>query len=46
MEHTPKNILIRAVKTDGKKENASVISACEEALHVEPMIGKLLNQKG
>lgn len=44
MEHTPKNILIRAVKTDGKKENASVISACEEALHVEPMIGKLLNQ--
>ena len=46
MEHTPKNILIRAVKTGRKKENESVISACEKALHVEPMLGKLLNQKG
>lgn len=42
MEHTPKNILIRAVKTGKKAENQHIIKACEEFLHVEPTIGKLL----
>ena len=42
MEHTPKNILIRAVKTGKRKGNEEVITACEEALHVEPTLGKLL----
>lgn len=45
MEHTPKNILIRAVYTGKPADNAGEIRACEEMLHIEPMIGKLLNQK-
>ena len=36
MEHTPKNILIRAVKTGKKAENQHIIKACEEFLHVKP----------
>ncbi len=42
MEHTPKNILIRAVKTGKLGKNAEEIKACEKALGVSPMIGKLL----
>ena len=45
MEHTPKNILIRAVKTGktGKKaKNQEAIRKCEEQLHVSPMLGRLL----
>ena len=42
MEHTPKNILIRAVKTGKKVENQRIIDACEDFLHVKPTIGKLL----
>ena len=42
MEHTPKNILIRAVKNGKPGKNAAEIAACEKALHVEPMLGKLL----
>lgn len=42
MEHTLKNILIRAVKTGKKAENQHIIKACEEFLHVKPTIGKLL----
>lgn len=42
MEHTPKNILIRAVKTGRKGNNSNEISACEQALHISPMLGKLL----
>lgn len=42
MEHTPKNILIRAVKTGKKGENTEAIQKCEEYLHVEPMLGRLL----
>lgn len=45
MEHTPKNILIRAVYTGKAADNAEEIKACEEMLHISPMIGKLLNQK-
>ncbi len=46
MEHTPKNILIRAVKTGRKSRNGEIIKACQEALHVSPTIGRLLEQKG
>lgn len=42
MEHTPKNILIRAVKTGKKAENRHIIKECEDFLHVQPTIGKLL----
>lgn len=43
MEHTPKNILIRAVYTGKPAKNEAQIRAIEEMLHVDPMIGKLLN---
>ena len=43
MEHTPKNILIRAVKTGKKRNNGQEIKACEEFLHVSPTLGKLLD---
>lgn len=46
MEHTPKNILIRAVKTGKKKENEDEIKNCEKQLHVSPMLGRLLEDKG
>jgi len=45
MEHTPKNILIRAVKTGKCADNDEVIKRCEEFLHVSPMLGRLLNKK-
>ena len=46
MEHTPKNILIRAVKTGKKKENMGKIKKCEEFLHIRPLLGKLLEERG
>ena len=46
MEHTPKNILIRAVKTGRKKDNGEKIKACEEFFHVAPTLGKLLEERG
>lgn len=46
MEHTPKNILIRAVKMGKKKENKAEIKNCEKQLHVSPMLGRLLEDKG
>lgn len=46
MEHTPKNILIRAIKTGKKKENKERIKACEEFFHVTPTLGKLLEERG
>ena len=45
MEHTPKNILIRAVKTGRKGSNEKKLQACEEALHVRPTFGRLLDTK-
>ena len=45
MEHTPKNILISAVKGK-KKENKEKICGCEEFLHVTPTLGKLLEERG
>lgn len=46
MEHTPKNILIRAIKTGKKKENQNQIKQCEEFLRVRPMLGRLLEERG
>lgn len=46
MEHTPKNILIRAVKTGKKKQNQEKITKIEEFLQVEPTLGKLLKERG
>ncbi len=45
MEHTPKNILIRAVKRGKPKENYEAIRMCEETLHIAPTLGRLLNGK-
>lgn len=46
MEHTPKNILIRAVKTGKAKDNGETLKACEELLHVNPTLKRLLEEKG
>lgn len=46
MEHTPKNILIRAVKTGKPKNNGESIRACEEFFHITPTLGKLLKERG
>ena len=46
MEHTPKNILIRAVKNGKKKSNEDSMKTLEEFFHVEPMLGKLLKERG
>lgn len=46
MEHTPKNILIRAVKTGKKNNNQESVRACEEFFHVTPTLGKLLKERG
>lgn len=46
MEHTPKNILIRAVKTGKKKQNQDKIKNIEEFLQVEPTLGRLLKERG
>lgn len=45
MEHTPKNILIRAVKTGKKKDNLGKIKRCEEFLNINPMLGRLLEER-
>ncbi len=42
MEHTPKNILIRAVRTGRAHENREEIKQLEDFLHVTPTLGKLL----
>lgn len=41
MEHTPKNILIRAVKT-GDKRKSKQLQACMDFLGVDPLLGRLL----
>lgn len=48
MEHTPKNILLRAVKSKEKHIRKEIqckeqIQACEEFLHASPTLGRLLN---
>lgn len=44
MEHTPKNILIRAVKTGKRKNNGEKLEACEQFLHIAPTLKKLLEE--
>jgi len=46
MEHTPKNILIRAVKTGKKKDSIKGIKECEKFLNVTPTLGRLLEERG
>ena len=46
MEHTPKNIMIRSVKT-GKKEDKDLLKDLEkiiEEYNIEPMLYKLIIQ--
>lgn len=45
MEHTPKNILIRTIYTGNKGKNTEAIRTCEEMLHIDPMLGRLLDQQ-
>lgn len=46
MEHTPKNLLIRAVKKNGMRPKKSAdIGTVEELLHVAPTLEKLLNNE-
>ena len=46
IEHTPKNLLIRAVKKGSMRPKHSTdISTVEELLHVAPTLDKLLNNK-
>lgn len=45
MEHTPKNILIRAVKRDGpQRESAAAYETCTSALHVSSTLERLLTE--
>ena len=46
MEHTPKNILIRAVKSGKKKENSKATKACEDFFSITPTLGRLLEERG
>lgn len=47
MEHTPKNILIRAIKKDGfRKKNYEDIRTLTQEVHGELTLEKLLNSKG
>lgn len=46
MEHTPKNILIRAVKRPGDIDrDTEAYEKCTEALHVQPTLERLLSVK-
>ncbi len=45
MEHTPKNLLIRAVKQGKKKENREAIEAILKEIHAEPTLYRLLTEK-
>ena len=46
MEHTPKNLLIRAVKKNGMRPKKSAdIGTVEELFHVAPTLEKLLNNE-
>ena len=45
MEHTPKNILIRAVKQGGKKDNQREIKEIMESLHCDLTLPRLFEEK-
>lgn len=42
MEHTPKNILLRGIKTGKKANNLDKIKACRELLNIDPALGRML----
>lgn len=46
MEHTPKNLLIRAVYTGRKKENGQQLRACLDQFGLHPMLENLLFEGG
>lgn len=46
MEHTPKNLLIRAVYTGKKKENQEQLCRCMDAFGLKPTLEKLLEEGG
>lgn len=46
MEHTPKNLLIRAVYTGKKKENEGKLRACLDAFSLHPTLEGLLFEGG
>ena len=46
MEHTPKNILIRAVRRkNGVVKTNQALTACMEAWNAQPLLGKLLQRE-
>ena len=45
MEHTPKNLLIRAVRRPGGKGKKSSIKELTETLHVQPTLLRLLEER-
>ena len=45
MEHTPKNLLIRAVKQGKRKENREAIEAILKEIHAEPTLYRLLMEE-
>ena len=46
MEHTPKNLLIRAVKKrEAGKDLPDELKKCMEFLHVQPTLASLLTDK-
>lgn len=47
MEHTPKNLLIRAVKKEGqvKMQRKNTIEDVMSFLHVEPTLKRLLQEE-
>ena len=44
MEHTPKNLLIRAVKQGNPKDNKNELEAIMKELHIKPMLYHLLHE--
>ena len=44
MEHTPKNLLIRAVKQGNPKDNKKELEAIMKELHIKPMLYHLLHE--
>ena len=46
MEHTPKNLLIRAVYTGKRKDNHAELRKCMDEFHLQPTLERLLNEGG
>lgn len=42
MEHTPKNILVRAVKQEHKKQDRTTVKSMELLMGMQPLLGRLL----